>query len=40
MAGPTYASASYGATALFLEGALSRLVALFTMATLRFNDTR
>ena len=40
MVGSTYASASYGATTLFLEAALSRLAPLFIMAMRRFSDTR
>jgi len=40
MAGPTYASASYGVATLSLEAALSRLAVLFTMAMRRFSDTR
>ena len=36
MAGPTYASASYGETAPSLKAALSRLAALFIMAMRRF----
>ena len=40
MVGPTYASASYGGTALSLKAALSRLAGLFIMAMRRFSDTR
>ena len=40
MAGPTYASASFGETTLSLKAAPSRLAALFIMAMRRFSDTR
>src|SRR6185437_5716004 len=40
MAGPTYACANYGGTALSLKAALSRLAGLFIMAMHRFSDIR
>ena len=40
MAGLTYASASYGETALSLKAVLSRLAASFIMAMRRLSDTR